>query len=167
MKLTQLLIVPFLLFGTFLSAQEEPENLYPKSIISVGPGVGPNYGIFGVKTVTGYKNSGLLLSVGTLDGFTTFTVGGQVAVKWWYLSVGYGSYGLHIIGNGQNETRELMKGVIAMTGGMINLGKAKRFFIDTGVGFSTGYEVEGNIFIDDRVETAFSIALGVGYRIGG
>src|ERR1700712_3663995 len=69
------------------------QDRIPASIVNVGIGGGINYGIFGVKTVTGYKNSGLLLGLGYCPGgLLGYEIGGQISIKWFYINMGYGVF---------------------------------------------------------------------------
>lgn len=106
---------------------------YPNSIVNLGIGAGPNYGILGLKTVIGFKNNGLMFSAGTLERELFYTVGVQGSYKWLYYNFGYGSYGIAR----SYDDKELIKGFIVSTGGMINIGRVKRMFIDLGVSFCT------------------------------
>ncbi len=67
---------------------------YPRSMINIGIGLGSNYGGIGCKTVIGYKDSGLLVGLGTVFGYGLgFEVAGQYSYKWWFINMGYGVYG--------------------------------------------------------------------------
>ncbi len=61
-----------ILIGLNAFAQEQSSpNDYPGSTIDISAGVGKNHGIIGVKSVLGYKGTGLMFAVVSFDGFTT------------------------------------------------------------------------------------------------
>jgi len=135
----------------------------PNSIVSFGIGAGPNYGVFGTKTVIGYKNSGLLLGAGALAGLFAYEIGVQFSPTWFFLNLGYGVYGLSV--NGNTGKQELIKGLIFIVGGMINLGKQKKIFIDLGIGYAGGGSIKTSFGQTLDVNGPSGI-IGIGYRIG-
>lgn len=154
-----------ILFSSGLFAQKTP---YPTYYVQSGLGIGANYGLFGTKTIVGKNGSGLLLSLGTgVEGDLGYQVGGQVCAKWWYLNAAYGVYGHNAYSYRGEQLDEAMKGVTVMMGGMINIGKPKRFFIDLGVGGSFGYTYKNPFTRRDEHIGGVSFAFGAGYRIGG
>jgi hypothetical protein len=150
-------VLLFLLIRNDLFSQSD----YPKSYLNLGVGIGANYaeGI-GVKSVIGYKNSGLLLGIGSMLGASVigYEIGGQVSYKWWFLNLTYGAKGLI-----NNENMD--NGVTFMTGGMVNLEKSKRLFLEIGLGFTTKSRYKPSIInFEDEVPT---FNLGLSYRFGG
>jgi len=139
------------------------QNDYPKSFINMGIGLGSNYGGFGIKTVTGYKNSGLLVALGSELGYGLgFEVGGQFSYKWWFMNIGYGVYGE---AHNLPGDYQLIKGGIVMTGGMINLGKPKRCFIDLAIGYCFGGTYD-DTFDDNIKYNVVDGSIGLGFRFG-
>ena len=63
----------------------------PNSFVNFGIGLGQSSGGFGVKTVMGYRNSGLLLGLGYWGaGITGYKIGGQISIHHMYAEAGYG-----------------------------------------------------------------------------
>jgi hypothetical protein len=144
------------LFGTLFSQK------YAQTILNFGVGIGPNYGGVGTKTVLGYKNSGLLIGLGTFafSGFA-YEIGAQVSYRWMFANIGYGVYS-----KAENlllDKYQMIKGGIFMTGAMINLGKPKKFFLEAGLGYDWGgtYESEGEIKSFNSIDAI----LGFGVRL--
>lgn len=137
------------------------QNDYPESYFNIGLGLGPNYGGIGTKSVIGYKNSGLLVGLGIFGENLGYEVGGQISYKWLFANLGYGVYG----------TAEslidikLIKGGILMTGVMITIGKAKRFFIDLGIGYDWGGTYIGDLGEKKKFNTIDG-EFGLGFRLG-
>ena len=149
--------VLFLLISNDLFSQTN----YPKSYLNIGIGVGANYaeGI-GVKSVIGYKNSGLLLGIGSMIGAPVigYEIGGQVSYKWWFVNLTYGA--TSVVNN-----KYVVNDGTFMTGCMVNLEKTKRLFLEIGLGVTlkTRYS-PGLINFEANVPT---FNLGVSYRFGG
>jgi hypothetical protein len=156
---------------------------YPKSHLNLGIGIGPNYGQMGIKTIIGYKNSGLLIGVGGYPGHRTYNidtgkdiidwiiayeVGGQISYKWWYANLGYGVYD-YFQGYWNDEVDKVMKGGIFITGVMVSIGKEKRFFIDAGLGVDWGatyrdYTLRG-VYIGEKTYNKLAGVIGFGVRL--
>lgn len=168
-------------FMIFLISVGYSQNDYQKSHLNLSIGIGPNYGQTGMKAVIGFKNSGFLLGVGKYRGhktyssdkdiydwFTAYEIGGQISYKWWYANLGYGVYGFHQ-GYWNDEPDKVMAGGIFITGLMINMGKNKRFFIDSGIGCGFGatyrdYTLRG-IYLGDKTYTRVAGIIGFGIRL--
>lgn len=135
---------------------------YPKSYVNIGIGGGPNYGGIGLKTVIGYKSSGLLLGVGMLGGMIGYEIGGQVSADGFFLNLGYGAYGVHT--NETTGNKELLKGGNGIVGGMINLGKQKMIFLDLGIGYSWGATYRTAWGQQMKLSTVIGV-IGIGLRI--
>lgn len=140
------------------------QNEYPKSIVNVGVGLGGNYGGIGTKTIVGYKNSGLLIGLGTGGDGLWYEIGGQISYKWMYVNLGYG-----VIGTASNEltnnTTELIKGKMFTLGAMINLAESKKYFLDLGIGYDWDgtYTANGYTNEKDKFNT-LDAAIGFGVR---
>ncbi len=143
-----------------LSFSQIDNSNVPENIISVGFGLGPNHGLIGTKTVVGYKNSGLLIGLGTFNGVISYEIGAQLCPDWYYFNIGYG--GFSVAYDGVVYEHYLMKGLILMGGGVINLGKRKLFYADLGIGYATGKAEMAYISVKKDVAT---INLGIGYRL--
>ncbi len=113
------ILITLLLLGLFEFTFAQSD--FPKSIINFGIGGGSNYGIFGTKTVIGYKNSGLFVGLGIFGGLFAYEIGAQISSGWLYANYGYGVYGIQYY-EGTNY-KELMEGGILTMGGMINLNR--------------------------------------------
>jgi hypothetical protein len=144
----------------------------PTSYANFSAGLGPNFGILGVKSVVGYKNSGLLLGFGHTfsDGIWGYEIGGQFAYDHWFLNAGYGIYSTYdnysnnvLVGHGA------LKGLIVSTGAMINVGKPKLAFIEIGGGLTfPGNQPEEKYYHglkSQPVPVRVTFNVGVGYRI--
>ena len=134
----------------------------PNSIVDFGLGLGPNYGIFGTKTIIGYQGTGLLIGIGTLGGNTAYEVGFQITEKWLFANIGHGVYG--IATNRNTGKNELIKGTIALIGGKINLLKSKTFFLELAIGYASGAKIKtpaGSI-----PQNGPTGIIGINYRIG-
>ena len=141
------------------------DHPWPRSFLSVGAGVGPNFGLIGAKSVIGPKGTGLLLGAGRLGGSTCYQAGVQVAIKAWFINLGYGTYEVGSYQIGFSPAREYtLEGFTVSTGGMVNLTSNKRLFLEG----SLGYLIDGArpIFLDDPVLLGFTFNFGVGYRLG-
>jgi hypothetical protein len=154
------LIFGLAIFYTLNAAgQSDEKTPYPKSIIDIGVGVGPNYGIVGGQMVIGYKGCGLLLALGSFDGLNPYAFGFQVSEQWFFAS-----FSRAVIGSStwSNNHVEPIMGNILMLGGRINLIKAKTLVFQIGVGYR-----------NSTIETPFgkesndgiTFGLGLGYRI--
>ena len=75
MKILVLYIFLFLTIAFNANAQGAPKKVYPNSFVDLSAGVGMNYGMAGVKTVIGYKGTGLYLGTGTVIGEFGFQFG--------------------------------------------------------------------------------------------
>ncbi len=159
-------IIATFLFTIALSAFGYGQKDYPNTIFNIGFGLGGNYGGFGTKTIIGHKNSGLLLGLGTGGGGLWYEIGGQISYKWMYLNLGYG-----IIGTSDNpltnDNTELIKGKMALTGVMINLGKSKRYFLDLGIGYDWDGTYTANTYTNEKDKFhTIDAAIGFGIRLG-
>ena len=140
------------------------QSKLPDSNINVGVGLGMNYGIFGIKTVFGYRNSGLLLGIGVVPGgIVGYEIGAQISKDWFFANIGYGVVGTYQINN--DPIQAINAGDI-LVGGMIGLGKKKRTFIDLGVGHTFGAPTITDFLGNVIVQNTFNVILGVGYRFG-
>jgi hypothetical protein len=130
-------LVFFLLFSKgFAQEKEKTKTPFPKSIVDFGIGAGPNYGIFGAKTVIGYKGNGLLVGTGVFTGLFAFQLGAQASYKWFFANLCYGT--MASVTNENTGTTELANGMIFMGGGKINLTKNKKLFLELGLGYTWG-----------------------------
>ena len=150
---------------------------YPNSFLNACVGFGSTYGGLGVKAVGGYRNSGLVVGLGTWFGYSIgYSIGGQISAKWWYASITYGTYALSVNNFNGVTNVSTPTGISIMTGGMINLGKPKRFFIDLGIGLSTGGTItQYNLNLNNNGAsltptqisyTTVALNVGFGVRLG-
>lgn len=148
---------------------------YPNSVVNLGTGFGTTYGGLGAKAIIGYRNSGLLVGLGSIFGQGLgYSIGGQISAKWWYASISYGTYlaaSRTQFGNGPAEV-SIPVGAHFMTGAMINLGKPKRCFLDLGIGLSLGGTIKQYTFsfystrVSEVPIVGIAINIGFGVRIG-
>lgn len=138
------------------------DNL-PNSFVNIGVGIGQTSGGLGVKTVIGYRNSGLLIGLGYFGlGLTGYKIGGQISFHNFYAEIGYGLIATSQVNEGPINPIEAGSILI---GGMVGIGKAKRIFIDMGVGYSFGApDLVLPVGVQKMNVMCFNI--GLGYRIG-
>ena len=106
-------------------------DVIPNSVLDFGVGVGMNYGIFGTKTIIGYKGSGLLIGVG-YAGMLTYEIGGQLSYKNLYLNLEYGVFGTKKYSSG---SKKRYYSAAVFGGWKFGLGESKKLFLDVGVGY--------------------------------
>ncbi len=136
----------------------------PRSFFNIGLGVGPNYGLIGVKTVIGYKDNGLMVGYGMFGGKICYEVGLQGSYKWWFINCSYGAYKL--VTNVSTKESEMAFGLIVITGGKIDLIKSKRLFLDAGAGYAGGAVLYFKNGPSIPIK-GFTFSAGLNYRIGG
>ncbi len=135
----------------------------PNFPISVGLGLGPNYGLLGIKTIIGKNNSGLLISVGSPDGLPTGQIGLQIAkTNGFFVNAGYGAYGVIF----ENDNRNVLLGAIIMVGAMHDLIRTRRLFLDTGLGIAFGGSYFSFFENKNIPVSSFTFHVGLGYRLG-
>jgi hypothetical protein len=106
---------------------------HPKSIIDIGIGAGPYYGIAGGNLLLGYKGTGLLLCLGYFDGLAGGGIYLQVSNKWAFFNVGYG-----VTGKAHHQDSEFADNIYgkqAMVGVKLNLERSKKLFLLLGLGY--------------------------------
>jgi hypothetical protein len=104
---------------------------YPKSIIDIGIGAGPYYGIAGGNLLLGYKGNGLLLCLGYSGGLAGGGVYLQFSNRWLFFNAGYGVTGKAYR---QNVTDNIY-GKQIMVGVKLNLERSKKLFLLLGIGY--------------------------------
>jgi hypothetical protein len=135
--------------------------------MNIGVGLGMNYGEIGLKSVIGAKNSGLLIGLGSNpDVGLGYEIGAQISADWFYANIGYGTFGSRTTTvNGVVIESVSLSAVNILIGGMINLGKAKRGFIDLGLGHTIGAPAYHDFLGNDFDQNQFTFSLGFGYRL--
>jgi len=129
------------------------------AIINVGAGFGANYGGFaGIKSIFGYKDNGVLVGFGTMFGKLSYEIGGQLSYRWFIVNLTYGAIA--------RVNNFVENGGSFVVGGMINLNKSKRLFLDLGIG-NTFRQLNGDSFIINISSNYLTYILGVSYRFGG
>ena len=120
-------------FFTFSINSITAQNDLPRSTFNIGAGVGQSYGIIGIKSVIGIKNSGLLLGIGTIPGtnLAGYAVGLQISEDWLFASLTYGSIGAFNVNSGPWEPIEAGN---VMIGAMLSVNSSKRAFIELSLG---------------------------------
>lgn len=132
------LVVIMLSLCMSATAQETSTlNTKQRTNISLGIGVGPSYGIAGLKMFVGSHNSGVNIGVGSLLGSTpSFSLGGQFGLsKGTYLSFNYGTA---IITQVNNEPAEALTGAWALFG--VKLAENDVLNLDFSVGHTFSVE---------------------------
>jgi len=161
MKYFLTLLVSLFIIADSTKAQSDD---LPESIVSTGFGFGTSYGIFGSRTIVGYKNSGFLLGLGYVPGGVLgYAVGGQISANWFYANISYCVYGFEQPVNRPANT--LTAGNI-MAGGMINLNSNKTTFLDLALGHTFAAE-ESTLGLNGESNNGFNIGIGLMFRIGG
>lgn len=146
-----------LTFNLNLLGQQE----IPNSKFNISTGYGQSYGGSGIKTVTGYKNSGLLIGFGYFaPEIIGYKLGCQLSANNLYMELGYGT--VNII-KPNNRSIEDIEGFSMTLGGMYGFGFENRIFLDFGIG--------SNIVTQDMIYDFISIKsiylnFGLGYRFG-
>lgn len=120
-------------------------------LLNISFGLGHNYAGVGLKTIVGYKNSGLLLSAGFRGFKLAYAIGGQFSIGPWYINGGI----IPFVTGRENIYNSNM-----MTGANINLGQTKKLFLDIGAGYAWGGVIEG---LNEEAH-GFIWAVGIGYR---
>ena len=83
-----------------------------------------NYGVFGVKSVIGYKNSGLLLGLGAVPGGVLgYEIGAQYSYDWIFFNAGYGVSGII---EHEGEKPEAVNSASIIMGGMFSILKIRK-----------------------------------------
>ncbi|WPR71493.1 hypothetical protein SLW70_16390 [Flavobacterium sp. NG2] len=158
------LIVSLLFTAVFIGngyCQNNDINNY----FNFGIGLGGNYGGLGTKTIIGYKNSGLLVGLGTFSGGLGYEVGGQISYKWLYVNLGYGIIGVSENQLTNNRT-ELIKGKMLTTGAMINFGNSNKYFLDLGIGYDWDGNYTSNSYTNEKSKFhTIDGAIGFGIRL--
>lgn len=152
-----------LLFFILISGLLKAESKLPDSKVNLGFGGGMNYGIFGLKSVIGYKNSGLLLGLGFVPGgLLGYEIGAQYSDRWFFVNAGYGISGTIEY---DMEKPETVKSGSVILGAMISLGEAKRTFLEIGIGHT--FLTEKHYYMGMRLtDNAFIGIIGLGFRLG-
>lgn len=159
MKKLYLLFALACLFLAHSSFSQSTEDSY----VDLGVGVGPNYGITGFKSVIGKNGSGLMVGIGSFDGFTTFSIGAQARSKWWFVNASYAAFGSYEF-SGIFQEKGLLNGLVVITGGQINLVNNK-LFLELGIGFHGGSNVTFPVTGEKVDSGGLSLGAGIGYRI--
>lgn len=160
MKLKFTLLILIISLQSFGQAKTSPMTM------EFGLGLGMNYGLIGTKTVIGYNNTGILIGLGIFPGALFdienalgYEIGFQVSKKWFYANVGYGVFGVHV--NGTKVT-PITAGDV-MIGAKINMGAAKRTFLDIGIGHTFGADPLS--FYGTKIDqNGVNGVLGIGWR---
>jgi len=157
------IITSLLIFSFFFNVGFSQTKL-PNSYVNVGLGLGMNYGVLGTKTVIGYRNSGIMIGLGSVSGgLFGYEIGGQISKEWFYANIGYGVFGWQQINNNPKETVEAGDILI---GAMLGMGQAKRVFIDIGLGHTFGAQTRKDFLGNSISLDSFNLVLGIGFRLG-
>jgi hypothetical protein len=160
MKNALLLSLFFLLIT--LSFSTMAQKTLPDSHMNLGVGLGKNYGGIGLKTVIGYRNSGILVGLGAMPGgILGYEIGGQVSVDAFYANLTYGVLGSYQINDGSVNP---IKSMSFLVGGMIGLGATKTTFVDLGIGHTLNAPTI-QIGPFEENQEAFIFVVGIGFRL--
>ena len=155
-----------LLFSLSCISQADKNDIDTKNtFLDIGVGLGPNYGIVGIKTVIGKNGTGLMIGLGKFDGYTTFSISFQAKYKWWFANLGYGSFGSFEF-SGLIQEKGLLNGFIMLTGAQISLIQNKKLFLELAAGYHGASDVVLPITGQLVDSGGPSLGIGLGYRIG-
>lgn len=158
--MNKLFLAALLFLHLHVLAQYEERPPYPSNILDFGIGAGPNYGVFGTKTVIGYKGNGFLFGAGTTEGLFAYQIGVQGSYQWFFANLCYGTVaGVSI----NNSPLELVNGTIVNLGGRINLLRNKKMFLELGFGYAFGAYVR-TPFGEDFLGGPRGL-IGLGFRV--
>lgn len=154
--------ITFALISLSILASVKCQSNLPESTVNLSIGSGQPYGgVFGVKTLLGKNNSGLIVGLGKFPlNVTGFTIGGQLAINAMYFNLNYGTIKSTQL---NDEPAEALNAFSFLVGGMFGLGSKKQFFIDAALGHSFGAgttTLPGMTVSNDT----FCFSLGLGYR---
>lgn len=147
-------------FGKLPRSIASKNKRLPASIFDLSFGYGMNYGIAGIKSLIGYKGSGVYLGIGSGfkgQDFGLQQVGFQLSLGSFYINYGLGTYGST---NGDKEVVETLEGNLVMVGYQTSLNKKAKSFFDLGLGYGYGDNYEGEQL------NKIIINIGIGIRIG-
>jgi len=124
--------------------------------------MGVSHGGLGLKSVIGWKNSGLFIGVGSFVGMgeIALAIGGQISHGPLYVNLGYGTFAMSKL---NDKIYSKTKGMFAIMGGMVPLEKRKIIFLDFGLGLSIGAKEKSAYYEVSRNGAVYSI--GLGFRI--
>lgn len=148
--------ISFIIILLFTYSTVKSQYKVPNSIINLSLGVGPSYGLAGVKAVVGYNNSGLIGCVGRHMEEFTGGIGAQFSVGWFYSNILYGKVGYYH--DVYNDRIRYTLGWNISTGGIISFGKLRKGFIDLSIGYS---EYTTTISVFDHL----TANAGIGFKI--
>lgn len=101
---------------------------------AISPGIGANHGLGGVKVLFGSDgNSGVFGCVGYGVYSVYWKFGGQINAKWFYLACSIGTMEFY---QTLSSSINIIYGLTLETGGIINLSRNKRFFLQLGLGLN-------------------------------
>ena len=107
-----------------------------KYIAAFIPGIGENHGVGGVKILAGVNGtSGVFACIGNGDLSIYWKFGLQVNSDWFYFAASYGTMEFYTIGISSSNVN-VNYGLTLEAGGLINLSRNKRFFIQLGIGYN-------------------------------
>ena len=134
---------------TSLTINGQSKNSIPNSIVDIGIGVGANYGLIGVKTLIGYKGSGLFIAAGTFGKLLTYDIGVQLSYQNFYANLNYGTYG---VASYSWKKSDRFNSLMVLGGWKFGLGESKQFFVDAGIGYVVDQGgITGNLGINYRI----------------
>lgn len=142
-----------------------------KYFIAISPGIGENHGVGGLKVLIGPDgNTGIFGCIGHGIMSVFWKAGLQINSDWFYAAWSAGTMEFYETGNFVYETNKVY-GMTIEIGGIINLNRSKRFFLQLGVGYNFPFEKIDYIsyaFYHGRVEltsfTGVKPELGLGVK---
>ncbi len=134
------------------------------SYLNLGIGYGPSYGILGTKLILGTDNSGFTFGIGyTPHGLLAASFGLQGSIRWFFINFGIGSIGEYRF---DNDSYKLAYGIYYDIGGLINLEKSKRWYLEVGLGNAFKFNIDKPEFYSSYKDFNYYGSIGIGYRFG-
>jgi hypothetical protein len=148
-------------FSLFFSITAIAQTEVSLPSINMGVGVGPSYGLMGVKAVLGKNDSGMVIGLGSFMGEVfAYSYGYQMTIESFYLNLVMGNV---IAVKINNNPIEALKGGGLFLGKMFNFGSGN-FYIDVSVGHTFGVE-KTSYYEREFSNDGFSFNLGLNYRL--
>ena len=138
----------------------KPKRPYPNCLLNLGAGLGHNFGIVGAQAVLGYMGNGILFSLGKFGELATYCYGVQFAEEWFYASFTRGVVGTATEGYSGKEFP--LWGNTLMLGARINIQRAKKIYLQLGVGYTQASIWNAYGHFD---HSGFATNAGIGFRL--
>ena len=151
------IIVILLLFISILES---------KVILVPSFGIGNNHGGLGCKTLLAYDDdleTGWVIGLGSNGGMFAYSIGFQLSIDTYYISVNRGNVGTHKVSEGGVETSsEVIEGFFGEIGNVFYF-KSSNFFIDAALGYAKSEKFKFGDD-DDYSFSGLAFDIGIGYN---